>query len=52
MKVELGAKKTNPRPKVDENGFATWVVELAPHAQAQLTLAWDVAAAPGVQRLP
>lgn len=52
VKVELALKRTNPKPKVDEHGFATWLVELAPRAQAQLTLSYDVSAAPGVQGLP
>ena len=38
-----------PKPKVDENGFATWVVELEPRAQSQITFAYDVSTAPGVQ---
>ncbi|MFT3712147.1 MAG: mucoidy inhibitor MuiA family protein [Archangium sp.] len=49
VKITLGAKRTTPKPKVDENGFATWVVELEPRAQSQITFAYDVATAPGVQ---
>lgn len=51
VKVALAAKKTSPKPKVDENGFATWTVELAPRAQAQVTFAFDLSTAPGVQGL-
>ncbi len=51
VKVSLASKRCNPKPKVDENGFATWTVELAPRSQTQLTFAWDLATAPGVQGL-
>jgi uncharacterized protein (TIGR02231 family) len=51
VKISLAAKRTTPKPKVDENGFATWTVELAPRTQAQVTFAYDVATAPGVQGL-
>lgn len=51
VKITLGAKRTSPKPKVDENGFATWVIELAPRAQAQVTFAYDLSTAPGVQGL-
>ena len=51
VKIALGAKRTAPKPKVDENGFATWVVELEPRAQSQITFAYDVSTAPGVQGL-
>jgi hypothetical protein len=47
----LGVKRTTPKPKVDESGFATLTVELAPRTQAQVTFAYDVATAPGVQGL-
>ena len=50
VKVAL-SKKTSPKPKVDENGFATWTVELAPRSQAQVTFAWELSTAPGVQGL-
>lgn len=50
VKVAL-SKKTSPKPKVDENGFATWTVELAPRSQAQLTFAFELSTAPGVQGL-
>lgn len=49
VKITLGAKRTTPKPKVDEHGFATWTIELEPRAQAQVTFAYDVATAPGVQ---
>lgn len=49
VKVTLGARRTTPKPKVDENGFATWVVDLEPRAQAQVTFAYDLSTAPGVQ---
>ncbi|MFZ5441120.1 MAG: mucoidy inhibitor MuiA family protein [Myxococcota bacterium] len=51
VKVTLAAKKTSPKPKVDDDGFATWTVELAPRAQAQLTFAYELSTAPGVQGL-
>jgi uncharacterized protein (TIGR02231 family) len=51
VKVELSSKRTSPKPKVDENGFATWTLELAPHSQTQLAFAYDVSTAPGVQGL-
>lgn len=51
VKIALGTKRTAPRPKVDENGFATWVVDLEPRAQSNITFAYDVSTAPGVQGL-
>jgi uncharacterized protein (TIGR02231 family) len=51
VKVSLAAKRTSPKPKVDENGFATWTVELGPRAQSQVTFSYDVATAAGVQGL-
>lgn len=51
VKVELAAKKTAPKPEADANGFLTWNVELAPHAQTQLKFTYDVSTAPGVQGL-
>lgn len=51
VKVSLATRRTTPKPKVDENGFATWTVELEPRAQAQVVFAWDLATAPGVQGL-
>ncbi len=51
VKITLGAKRTVPKPKVDENGLATWVVELAPRAQSQVTFAYDLSTAPGVNGL-
>ncbi len=51
VKVSLAAKRTTPKPKVDEHGFATWVVELAPRAQSQVTFAYELSTAPGVQGL-
>ena len=51
VKVTLAAKRTTPKPRVDENGFATWVVELGPRAQSQVTFAYDLSTAPGVQGL-
>ncbi len=50
VKVAL-SKKTSPKPKVDENGLATWTVELAPRSQAQLTFGYELSTAPGVQGL-
>jgi hypothetical protein len=50
VKVTL-SKKTSPKPKVDENGLATWTVELAPRSQAQLTFGYELSTAPGVQGL-
>ncbi|MFO0598794.1 MAG: mucoidy inhibitor MuiA family protein [Myxococcaceae bacterium] len=51
VKVTLGTKRTTPKPKVDENGFATWEVKLEPRAQTQIVFAWDLSHAPGVQGL-
>lgn len=51
VKVMIASKRTTPKPKVDENGFATWVVELAPRAQTQLTLVYDLSSAAGVHGL-
>ena len=51
VKVTLSTKRTTPRPKVDENGFATWVIELAPRAQTQVTFVYDLSTAPGLQGL-
>ena len=51
VKVALSGKRTSPKPKVDDNGFATWVVELAPRAQTQLTFVYELSTAPGVQGL-
>lgn len=51
VKIALGTKRTTPKPKVDDNGFATWTLELEPRAQAQVTFAYDVSTAPGVQGL-
>lgn len=52
VKVSLAAKKTSPKPKVDDaNGFATWTVELGPRAQAQVTFAYELSTAASVQGL-
>ena len=51
VKVALSSKRTTPKPQVDDNGFATWVVELAPRAQTQLTFVYELSTAPGVQGL-
>jgi uncharacterized protein (TIGR02231 family) len=51
VKIELAARKCNPKPEVDANGFLTWQVELPPHSQAQVRFAYDVSTAPGVQGL-
>ena len=51
VKITLGVKRTTPKPKVDDHGFATWTVELEPRSQAQVTFAYDLATAPGVQGL-
>ena len=47
--IELGVKRTTPKPDVDKNGFLTWTLELEPHSQAQVRFAYDVSTAPGVQ---
>lgn len=49
VKIELGVKRTTPKPDVDKNGFLTWTLELEPHSQAQVRFAYDVSTAPGVQ---
>ncbi|MBL8933446.1 MAG: DUF4139 domain-containing protein, partial [Archangium sp.] len=49
VKIELGIKRTSPKPDVDKNGFLTWTLELEPHSQAQVRFAYDVSTAPGVQ---
>jgi uncharacterized protein (TIGR02231 family) len=49
VKVELGAKRTTPKPGVDDNGFLTWKLELAPNSQQQVRFGYDVSTAPGVQ---
>lgn len=49
VKIALSTKRTSPKPKVDENGFASWTVELAPRAQTQLTFVFETSTAPGVQ---
>jgi uncharacterized protein (TIGR02231 family) len=51
VKVALAAKKSQPRPEVDANGFLSWTVELPPHSQAQVRFVYDVSTAPGVQGL-
>jgi len=51
VKVELVAKKTQPKPEVDANGFCRWTVELAPNSQTQVSFAYQLALAPGVQGL-
>ncbi|MDP3498860.1 MAG: mucoidy inhibitor MuiA family protein [Myxococcales bacterium] len=49
VKVELGAKRSSPKPDVDAHGFLTWTLELLPHSQQQVKFAYDVSTAPGVQ---
>lgn len=51
VKISLNAKKTSPAPKVDDHGFATWTVDLAPNAQSVVSFTFEVSTAPGVQGL-
>ena len=51
VKVALAPKRTAPKPKVDDDGFATWVVELPARGQSQVSFGYDLSTAPGVQGL-
>jgi uncharacterized protein (TIGR02231 family) len=49
VRVMLLAERTQPVPVVDDNGFCTWRVPLAPMEQRRIQLAYSVASAPTVQ---
>lgn len=49
VKVALREKECRPPPKVDEDGFCTWKLELPARGHRRVQFAWRQATAPGVR---
>lgn len=49
VRIALVDERTTGAPELDENGFVTWSVALAPHGRERLKLGWELALAPDVK---
>ena len=49
VRINLLEAECKPAPKLDDNGFCTWTMDVDPHSQSRIHLRWEVGFAPDVQ---